>query len=264
MPIKFNVRDYASNAKTTDVYIQRNFDQINLLVFLFDGLDFRTIFEAKMVDLLKGLVAKVAEARDVYLLRMREWAIIDAAVKKILALVPSGHPLFDKTVEDYFIEDLTQGNEGVFALFEEIEVAGVDLPFLHQDAAQKAMAKEKVFDANPNYLYGSLLNDDTDPAKRGIGNLTEYDLYTRRHIDYPSIPGQRDLWQIIQTAKTAGVLQGQVPGGTNKLTAAGVAVTASKINDMACLDNVCVSCVGYYCVMIEGPAGCSLESDPYP
>lgn len=250
MAIRFNVRDYASNATTPDVYIQRNFNQINLMVYLFEGMTFKSIFEAKMTDLVPLVILRVQDARGDLLIRKLEWTWIDEAAKTILDILSAGHELAGKTLKDFFVEDYSEHTE-VFALFQKIEEAGIDLPFLHQTADQKALARE-LFDS------AGFLNDDTHSTQPGIGNLTEYELYTKKYIDYFANLVKRNVCNVIKMGKEAGVLRGQVPGGSVKAT------TASKVNDMACKDNVCVTYVGLYCVMTGAPPVCALESDPYP
>jgi uncharacterized protein YnzC (UPF0291/DUF896 family) len=236
MDRNFNIREHVKNGLTDDIQIQANFTQINRMVFLLRKT-YKELFDGTLLDVLTDVGGLLHEAFVNKLLTSEQLYTISGAAQTCVDLLNKS-PLAQKKLQEFYCSDLKKGNRELFRQLKIIDDAGINVTFLNQVPSQKPAAK-KLFE-----------NGFLDPQPKGIGDMTEYDMFTvAAKADVPR-------YQLIQRAKNAGILH------------SGVRNSSDKPNDYACNseqypEDPCRPLTGYFCSLVPGsnPPVCTAASD---
>jgi len=223
----FDVRStFPPDCDVNNPKVKSSIEKINLMVFLLEGITYKTLYSSNYGDLIRGLIPRVDAALQAGLISPEQRDELAAAGKQ-LADALAGNPI---TLQEIFTTKKDALPPGLWEPSCRMDAAGVTVTYCRQPDARKEQAKA-VFAAG-------LLNDLIDPSDVcGIGNITERDLYT--------LPARK-------YAKSHAMVQ----------NARGAVIMETKPNDYACKWPNCVLYLDLYCAMENGE--CTMASDPYP
>ncbi len=224
----FDIREtFPANCDLESPTVKDSVHRINLMVLVLGDLKYRDFFTADLGLLVTGLLGRVDEAYQNGLIDQIQCdEILESA--QDLAAVLEGTGL---TLQKALVTARDQLPKGIWVPSQKIRSHGISLPYLDQADYQKTAAQD-VFDAG-------FLNDKDAVTKPGVGDMTEYDIFTTSAEAYPEVRA------IIMAAKEA-------------------AVADAKPNDMACDWPDCVPCTGYFCNIDSSTDACTAASDPVP
>ncbi len=217
---------YPKGYDPEDPQIKDSIHRINLMVFLLEGLDYKTIYTTPLGKLVGELKPRLDSAHNHGLLNLDQCGLAKAMADKLVGKLGEGGP----TLKGVLTTEGAALTPTVMMYSLTLRSVGISLPYLGQPEAQRA-------DAITVFADG-FLNDNDHPTQPGAGNMTDRELYTTARSLHPKVH------DIIQQAKAAAVME-------------------NKPNNYACRLDDCVHYDDLYCSLTE-LGGCSLQSDPYP
>lgn len=230
MPDKHDVFDvrntFPPDCDMNDPKVKSSIEKINLMVFLLEGITYKTLYSSNYGHFIRGLIPRADAALQAGLISPAQRDELVAAGSQ-LANVLAGNPI---TLQEIFTTKKAALPPGLWEPSCRMDAAGVTVTYCRQPDATKELAKA--------VFASGLLNDLEDPSGVcGIGNITERDLYTLPARKYAASHA------MVQSAREAVIME-------------------TKPNDMACKWPNCLPYDDLYCAMQDGE--CTLASDPYP